>query len=146
VRLFFFFFGKVLSPSAPCSACPFCLTKCERGAWGCLLIVILTNQPGMATPGCLSTVVNITLSTPGLINKTVINREHLSTWLIVSSPLPASRVPSTPYCLRNVGSRLTVGYPLGILLEGCVPPVSHCLKCLCRFDQVILFPLLDHMF
>jgi hypothetical protein len=50
----------------------------------------------------------------------------------------------------RLDSRLTVAYPLGVLLKGSVSPVSHCLKCLCRFDQIILFPLLvefpDHVF
>ncbi len=50
----------------------------------------------------------------------------------------------------RLDSRLTVAYPLGVLLKGSVSPVSHCLKGLCRFDQIILFPLLvefpDHVF
>ena len=46
--------------------------------------------------------------------------------------------------LLNVGSRLTVSYPLVILLEGSVSlvTVSHCLKYPQNFDKVILFPLL----
>ena len=40
--------------------------------------------------------------------------------------------------------------PLGILVVGSVSPISHRLKCLHRFDQVIFFPLLvefpDHIF
>ena len=63
-----------------------------------------------------------------------------------SSPAPSPRW----HCLRHVGSRLTVAYPLGILLEDSVSPVSHCLKWIRRFDQVPLFPLLvefpDHIF
>jgi hypothetical protein len=37
----------------------------------------------MVTPGCISTVVILTLSNPVLINKIVINRDCLSPWLIV---------------------------------------------------------------
>jgi hypothetical protein len=45
--------------------------------------VRLTEQPEVVTSGCLSIVVIIKFTTTKLINKAVVNREHLSTWLIV---------------------------------------------------------------
>ena len=55
--------------------------------WRCVfcahsLIVRLTYQPEMVTPGCLSPDVYHNVNS-GLVNKIVINREHSSTWLIV---------------------------------------------------------------
>jgi hypothetical protein len=105
------------------------------------LIVRLTYQPEMVTPGCLSPDVYHNVNS-GLVNKIVINREHSSTWLVVGKLGQGMRC-----CKCNSNSNVFVCETRGKVCicmgESVSAPGSVCVcLCVCVSSCLISFKIL----